>query len=258
MAEHFVYLYRTPKGQPIYVGYGKSVQRALAHSGSSHNSDLKLWLTKNRFDLQVAGPYDSEREAKSVEAALISSLNPRFNKAPGDGPKFVPVGVPGLLWERPRLPELTLSEIGLISGGALLVYLAPGDVLQDGRKKFDAATPLDEDAVSNIEKYWDLQALIELWEEDPTSKPTVVLGLHGRVSHRFIVGALEIDRDRLCDSENQRTSKQWSRPRWHIPLRDKTKLDTHELRGRRVRDIRFGQFSHQLHIWVDGQGNRRH
>jgi len=255
--EHFVYLYRTLQGDSVYVGYGHTVQRALAHSGRSHNADLKAWLSRNMFDLQIAGPYVNEREAKAVEAALISSLEPRFNRSPGDGPKFAPVGVPSALWERPRMPELSLRQIGLQTGGALLVYLAPGDFLRDGRKKFDAAAPSDRDAVSNIEKNWDLARLIDYWRRYPRSIPKVIVGVHGRVNHRFIVGSLEIDRERLCDSKNQRRADRWPRPRWKIPLVDPSELDVGELRGRRVKDILFGRFSHQLHIWVDAHGKRR-
>ena len=240
------------------MGYGHSVQRALSHSGSSHNRKLKEWLARGLFDLQVAGPYRSEAEAKAVEAALISSLSPKFNIAPGDGPKFTPVGVPPELWERPQMRPLTLGQIGRITGGALLVYLAPGDVLRDGRRKFDPAIPEDTVAVSNIEKNWDFGRLIETWRSSPNSRPQVILGIHGRVDHRFIVGALEIDREDLCSPRNQRRADRWSRPRWKVPLTARTELDIHELRGRRVNEIKFGQFSHQLHIWVDGRGRRRH
>jgi hypothetical protein len=61
--KNFVYLYKSLKGSPIYVGYGKTVQRALTHSGGSHNKELKAWLAKNQFDLSIAGPYASELEA---------------------------------------------------------------------------------------------------------------------------------------------------------------------------------------------------
>jgi len=258
LREHFVYLYRTLGGEPVYVGYGHTVQRALSHAGGSHNQGLKAWLSRSKFDLQVAGPYSNEVEAKAVEAALISSMNPKFNRTPGDGPKFSPVGVPPSLWERPRLPELSLRQIGRLAGGALLVYLAPGDFLRDGRRKFDAAMPSDDVAVSNIEKNWDLKSLVDQWQRNPRSIPQVIIGIHGRVDHRFIVGALEIDRDEICNPRNQRRAARWSRPRWKVPLMDSTNLDVAELRGRRVKDIRFGQFSHQLHIWVDSSGRRRH
>jgi hypothetical protein len=258
MAQNFVYLYRSLDGTVVYVGYGHTVQRALSHVGNSHNSGLKRWLARGKFDLQVAGPYRNETEAKAVEAALISSMKPKFNVAPGDGPKFAPVGVPSALWERPQLRPLTLGQIGRVTGGALLVYLAPGDFLVDGRQKFDPAAPKDSVAVSNIEKNWDLGRLIETWQQSPQSRPKVILGIHGRAEHRFIVGALEIDRERLCDPGNQRRSDRWPRPRWKVPLVDSTDLDARDLRGRRVDGIKFGQFSHQLHIWVDGRGRRRH
>lgn len=255
--QHFVYLYRTLQGEPVYVGYGHEVERALSHTRGSHNAEFKVWLARNKFDLQIAGPYVNVREAKAVEAALISSLMPRFNRSLGDGPKFAPVGVPPALWERPRMTELSLRQIGRQAGGALLVYLAPGDFLRDGRKKFNAAIPSDRDAVSNIEKNWDLAALIENWRRYPKSIPNVIVGVHGRVDHRFIVGALEIDKERLCDTCNQQRADRWPRPRWKVPLVNPAELDVEELRGRRVKDIRFGQFSHQLHIWVDASGRRR-
>jgi hypothetical protein len=256
--ENFVYLYKDLSGRPKYVGYGHSVQRALSHSGASHNKELKDWLARDQFDLLIAGPYRSESEAKAVEAALISSMNPSFNLAPGDGPKFLPVGVPPELWERPQLKALSLSEIGRQTGGALLVYLAAGDFLRDGRKKFDAALPTDADAVSNIEKNWDIASLIEQWSKRPASAPKVLIGIHGKVKHRFIVGALEIDRDRLNDPDFIRHAERWARPRRQVPLIDSTNLDMNEIRGRRVDGIKFGQFSHQLHIWVDGRGRQRH
>ena len=155
------------------------------------------------------------------------------------------------------MPELSLRQIGIKAGGALLVYLAPGDFLRDGRRKFNAAIPSNRDAVSNIEKNWDLARLIDYWRKYPRAIPNVIVGIHGRVEHRFIVGALEINRESLCDDSNQRRADRWPRPRWKVPLVDRTNLDVEELRGRRVKDIRFGQFSHQLHIWVDAQGKRR-
>ncbi len=255
---NFVYLYTNSSGDAMYVGYGSTAQRALSHSGGSHNRNLNSWLKKGDFDLRIAGPYTSEKEAKAVEAALISSINPRFNIAPGDGPKFLPVGVPPELWERPSMPPLTLQQMGKKGKGVLLVYLAPGDFLRDGRRKFDPALPSDRIAFKNIEKNWDLTRLIDIWRQRPDLMPQTILGIHGKVDHRFVVGSLEIDRDHLCDLRNRRYADRWSRPRWRVPVIDSTDLDHLKLRGRRVEQIRFGQFSHQLHIWVDAKGRRRH
>ena len=78
------------------------------------------------------------------------------------------------------------------------------------------------------------------------------------MSHRFIVAALAIDRERLGDRESIKKAKRWSRHRWQVPIIDKSELDMNELRGRLVSNVKFGQFSHQLHIWVDGNGRKRH
>lgn len=51
---HYVYLYRSTAGVPKYVGYGMSVERALAHTEHSHNQGLRSWLDQGRFDLSVA------------------------------------------------------------------------------------------------------------------------------------------------------------------------------------------------------------
>lgn len=82
---HFVYLYRSTGGLPKYVGYGAHPERAMSHAGASHNERLKAWLGKGDYQLSIAGPYRDEREGKAVEAALISSLNPEFNVASGEG-----------------------------------------------------------------------------------------------------------------------------------------------------------------------------
>ncbi len=242
----------------MYVGYGSTAWRALSHSHRSHNRKLKTWLAKGQFDLRIAGPYANEKEAKAVEAALITSISPRFNVASGDGPKFLPVGVPAHLWERPALKPLTLRELGIRGRGVLLVYLAPGGYLRDGRRKFDPAQPSDNTAFRNIEKNWDLTALMEIWRQHPDIKPRTILGIHGNVGHRFVVGSLEIDREQLCNPRNRRYADRWPRHRWRVPVTDPANLDHFGLRGRRVDQIRFGQFSHQLHIWIDSNGRRRH
>ena len=255
-SEHFVYLYSTHAGKPIYVGYGKEVSRALSHASSSHNKQLERWLKNNKHDLKVCGPYRDAKEAKNIEAAMISSLHPRFNKVPGSGPKFLPVGVPPKLWERPRMKSLSISQIGRITNGALLVYLAGDTIFDDGRTTFDPGLPLDRDAVSNIEQRWDIGSLLEKWKKNPKTAPNVLIGIHGAIGHRFIVAALTIDRTNLGDSK-YKTFK-GNQNRWRVPLINKTELDKHELRGRLVTNVKFGRLSHLLHIWVDSNGRVQH
>jgi hypothetical protein len=256
MADAFyVYLYRSIRGVPKYIGYGMNVERAQSHAGHSHNIKLREWLKRGEFELSLIGPYRDEVEGKNVEAALISAFQPEFNIAAGNGPKFVPVGVPPEMGDRLTLPALGLAELGRITGGALLVYLSPGDFLSDGRQKFDPANPKDEIIVADIRGYWDIGRHRDEWTSHPSLGPQALIGVHGKnLKYRFIAGASSYD------------TSHWYRPdlevpkrrRWAVPLTTPVDLDAHELRGRRVDDVRFGQFSHQLHIWVDGDGTIRH
>jgi hypothetical protein len=252
---HFVYLYRKANGgEIVYVGYGGLPQRSMAHPGIGHNPPFVSWLAKNRFQLEVAGPYGSASEAKRLEAALISAIGPRFNRTGSDGPIFSPVGVPPELWRRPRLLPLTIPQVGRKVGGALIVYLSPGDRLNDGRKKFDVAAPEDEDAVSNIEQAWAIGPLLRIWEERSDLKPKAVVGVTGPKDYRVVVGCLAIQGNMLGDPN----FKSASRGRWKIPLKDRSNPDYMSLRGRRVDGATFGRFSHDLHIWVDRNGRTRY
>ena len=251
---HYVYLYRSVSGVPKYVGYGRAVGRALSHQAASHNRKLAAWLKKGDHRLEVVGPYGSEAEGKRVEAALISALRPEFNKTGGDGPKFVPVGVPPELSERPVMPALSLSEVGRMCGGALFVYLAPGDTLNDGRVKYDAALPDDAVVLSNMKGYWDIKRHSRSWGLN--SGPKVLIGVHGpSPTSRFIVGAARIDRRRWFD-ESLRAAHDAGR--WEVPLLRNPNLDVLKLRGRRLASVKFSNFSWALHIWVDGQGRKQH
>jgi hypothetical protein len=198
MADHYVYLYRTPAGVPKYVGYGTDPARAMSHAGASHNVRLREWLEGGHLDLVIAGPYRDELEGKHVEAALISALSPEFNLSPGDGPRFLPVGVPSELGDRPALPPLSAAELGQLTGGALLVYLAPGDFLRDGRRKYDPAAPSDEDVLSNMRGVWDIGRHLEGWTSDPKIRPA------GARRDSWQESALPLHR--------------WSRQDRHIPL----------------------------------------
>jgi len=254
VAAHYVYLYATKSGRVVYVGYGRRTQRSMTHPESGHRA-FRTWLARNPHEIRIAGPYRDAQEAKAVEAAFISALTPEFNRASGAGPRFVPLGVPLDLAPRARLEPLTLERIGGRARGALLVYLAPGDLLPDGRRKFDPARPSDEDAVRNTERWWQIGRLQKQWEKEPRETPNLILGVHGRVGHRFIVAALRIDRALLGTTEFKDPRP---RGRWQVPLVDRAALDEQRLRGRLVEDVTFGRLAHQLHIWVDREGVVRH
>jgi hypothetical protein len=114
---------------------------------------------------------------------------------------------------------------------------------------------VDEDAVRNTERWWQIGGLQEQWREKPSSTPNLILGVHGRVGHRFVVAALRIDKSRLGDSTFKDPRP---RGRWQVPISNRTELDEKSLRGRLVEDVTFGRLAHQLHIWVDREGVVRH
>ncbi len=256
-AGHYVYLYRSSGGVPKYVGYGRDVARALSHAVLSHNEGLRRWLESSKFELSVAGPYRDAVEAKCVEAAIIATLSPEFNVAPGEGPRFVPLGVPPELSERQSLPPLSPSELGTMCGGALIVFLSAGDMLKDGRTKFDPAHPDDAVVRSNIEGNWDIGRHRESWTSIPRNAPAVLLGVHGKPTHRFVAGAALIDQRRWFDDDLYFGVVGGSK-RWKVPLVEPVNLDALDLRGRRVADVKFGQLSWQLHQWIDSEGETQH
>jgi hypothetical protein len=252
---HYVYLYRSASdpGRVRYVGYGENLERALADRPD--NPAFTGWLERGNHQVEVAGPYGDEDVARQVEASLISAIDPEFNRVAGSGPKFVPLGVPPELKERPTLDPLALSELGRRTGGALLVYLAPGTQLSDGREKYDPAYPADEVIVSNIEGVWDLGRHLDEWRRRPDQGPQVLLGIYGpKPARRFVVAATRIATSRWGSPELEVPDQ----GRWRVPLADPGDLDACELRGRRVGGVKFSNLAHLLHIWVDGSGRVRH
>ena len=251
--DHYVYLYREPSSlKPRYVGYGMSPTRALSHPGNSHNVDLRNWLEADSYDLQIAGPYRDRQEGLNVEAALISSLTPTFNRSPGDGPKFRPIGVPGELADRLLLDPITEAEVGLRTGGAMAVYLAPGSFTVDGRTKLDPARPDTEAIALNAEAWWQVDRHIEEWRIG--GGPRVLVGVYGPLGRRFIVGSFVIDTTRW--GEDPQDNKQGSI--WRVPLADRKDADAAQLRGQRVTGIKFGRPRWDLYKWIDGSGTTRH
>lgn len=251
--EHFVYQYLDrSNGATVYVGYGMATDRALSHAKTSHNDGLRAWLEKGAFELRIAGPYASKKEGFAVEAALISAISPKFNKHPGNGPKFRPLGVPEELAERPSMTPLTVAEIGTQAGGALIVYIAPGTTMADGRPKYDPAHPDPATVAIDVEAWWQIGRHLAGWSDAPDAGPQVLVGAYGRPGHRFVIGSYKIDTAQWGADKAENTD---SRGRWRVPLVDKTHQDTAELCGRRIESLKFGQFpsSHYLVVGADGK-----
>ncbi len=250
VGDHFVYQYLDVAGRTMYVGYGESPSRAMAHSGGSHNPGLGKWLERNEYELRIAGPYRDETEGLAVEAALISAMTPKFNVNPGSGPKFRPLGVPAELGDRLLMPPLTEVDVGLATGGALLVYIAPLKVMKDDRPKVDPTNPEDEVIALDVEAWWELDRHIATWQGEPEEGPQILIGVYGRPRHRFVIGAFAIDTRAWGDQPH--LNKQGVK--WTVPLADRTNPDAASLRGRRLDGVRFGRARWEHYRWIDGRG----
>ncbi|MEU8329335.1 hypothetical protein [Micromonospora sp. NPDC048839] len=244
-----VYLYRQ-RGVIVYVGRGASPQRALDHTTGSHNPQLENLILGREYEIEIAGPYADSDAAAQVEAALISALKPAgrhdlYNKTAGEGPKFRPLGVPAEFADRQMADPLTLTQVGQMTGGALIVRNAFGADLAPGRPRLDPLRPDSAVLIDNLRRHWQLNRLHEEWSTDLSLKPHVAMSAAGPVGHRYVAAAVPIDRAALGDE-----------PRDEIPLDlvAAPNLDACGLRGRLLADVRFSNIRQNLVIWVDGFG----
>jgi hypothetical protein len=91
-------------------------------------------------------PYSDYQTAMQVEAALISAMAPTgrhelVNDVAGDGEKFRLLGVPASFADRQLLPPLSLTDLGQLTSGALIVRNAYGAELSPGRPRLDPLNP---------------------------------------------------------------------------------------------------------------------
>lgn len=254
-SDSYVYLYRDATGPGVrYVGFGHRPARALSHAAHSHNDDLERWLSRGQYRLEIAGPYPDARSGLAVEAALISAIRPQFNRSPGTGPTFVPMGVPPNLADRVLEPRRSEEELARLAGGALFVYLSDGTVMTDGRMKANSASPDTQVLVAAAEAWWQIGPLLDYWRSRPEQTPETLVAVHGPAPRsRFVLGSFRIDVRRLLTGDLERQASGL----WHIPLADRDDADAAALRGRRFTEIRFGRGRREYFHWVDGSGTTR-
>ncbi|QOD43541.1 hypothetical protein [Clavibacter zhangzhiyongii] len=252
----YVYLYRSTGTQQKakYVGYGRKPARALSHAAESHNDALRSWLERGDYSLEIAGPYADEKTGLEVEAALISAMAPEFNRAVGNGHRFLPLGVPADLADRIGLAPVHEGDLAQQAGGALFVYLAAGDVLADGRIMADPSNPDEKIIAADAEAWWQIERHLDEWIEHPTDAPRALVAVHGpHTRARFVIGSFEIDVQLLLSRDP--SLRQGSL--WKIPLVNREDADFAALRGRKLTYSSFGQLKQQLYHWVDEHGETR-
>jgi hypothetical protein len=252
----YVYLYRTPgvAGRPKYVGYGTTPARALTHAAGSHNAALEEWIGQGDYSMEIAGPYPDAATGHQVEAALISALKPEFNVATGEGNAFVPLGVPPELAERISMAPADEAALARQGGGILVVYLAAGKVMRDGRAMADPSHPNIGIIAADAEAWWQINRHMAGWRERPEETPRTLIAVHGpRPRARFVIGAFAIDVDRLlAGADDLRDGSLWK-----IPLTNREDADAAGLRGRKLTESTFGQGRHRVYHWLDAHGVTR-
>jgi len=247
---HYVYLYRDTKGKPRYVGYGKGTSRASDHLSESHNPALNDFLAHGKYTLEIAGPFGTEETARAVETALISALQPEYNRDPGQPRwRFRPLGVPEHFAHRLGLPPLTRVDFLQQDEGThrcpVLFVRISGENFEDGRVGYDPATPpTDDQILERMDRWWQLGQHVAAWRVEPERSPAVVVGVHGKPGAQIVIGTVNIDRSRWATAQEDGGYYQ-------IPTSGPRDLDALELRGRRISAdarIKFGSFSRQSFI----------
>lgn len=237
---HFVYIYRDQSGKARYVGYGESSDRALSHMAATHNVALGKLLQKEKFTLEIAGPFDSKDTAIAVETALISALKSDANTAPGhEMHRFRPIGVPTRFIERFEQEPLSrkdlLARLKIYNSPKFLCVLIQNVDFDDGeggiRRGYEPANPpSDKEILERVKRWWQIRRKLKEWSENPVQSPAILLAVHGKPGAQFIIAAVLTDRENwhapLSHSENE--------SRFEVPTLPTPDLDAGELRGRRI------------------------
>lgn len=262
--QHYVYVYRSENGRPLYVGYGASVVRSAAHLGkNAHNERLTQALAGEAYTVEIAGPFGDEMRAKAVETALISAyrLEPtlcNFNKG-HESWRFRSLGVPNEFVHRIDQPALDRSawrNLAKQSEGVIVVNINDCD-LGDGRRgDLLANLPANAALAQRVDRYWQLRGHAERnWVSSAQRSPGLLVGVSGRGAMRMVIASTLIDRS------GWGAAAAGARPQGllAIPLllKPDDTLDAYQLRGRRVdvsAGIRFGALRHELFIVMNAAG----
>lgn len=252
---HYVYIYRNQNNDKVrYVGRGKKATRAVQHQNKSHNKNLEDWLQKNKYKLEISGPYGDNETAIAVESALISALNPDFNmRKESTQYSFRPLGVPNKYVSRLQKEPLGLNELFKNNTQRILLVKVTDKKLRDERVGYQLDNPPnDSDIVARVEKYWLLGSseYREQWICNRNESPTLLLGVTGSPGNQIIVASLEIDTKSwgsVIESEKMKNAIS-------VPLKNRENLDKYSLRGYRLdkgANIKFKQYKKGQYILID-------
>ena len=244
----FCYIYRRPEsGKVLYVGYATDASRAYT---DGHNTHVAAFVASGQaYEISISGPYRDEKEARNVEAALVSVLNPEFNQINQPGERFRPLGIPQECSSRRSQPVLNAHELGRQIGGCVIVFCNLTSQLKSGQSKVGPTTFSDEVVLENIKGHWAVKKFIPEWSSNPALSPKCLVAVQGPVKDRIVIACVQIDERRWPSTP----SAPWDPHLVEIPLKHANGLDVAELRGRRV-DIKFGAGTPNCTMLVDETG----
>lgn len=224
----YVYIYKDKKQNIQYVGYGKNSKRATSHQSKTHNKPLEDLIKNGDYSVHIAGPYDDEVTARTVEAALISAIDPFCNKKQEKKEwRFRPIGVKPELTFRLTEPPLQLSDLKIDNRQILFVRIS--DINFSDRVGYDISSPpKDSEIVARVKKYWQLSKYLSYWAENPTESPSILVGVTGSPGSQIIISSMEIDIQKWGKVEVRKNGVV------EVPLKTPKNLDFQNLRGRKI------------------------
>ena len=237
---HSIYIYRDDSGRACYVGYGQSSTEALANMAATHLKSVRELLKSQSLTLEIAGPFESKETALAVETALISALAPAADSARGQMVhRFRPLGVPPQFADRVAMAPLGRDDLIEMldeanSPSFLCVNLDNINFADENgqlRRGFEPSNPpSDEEILERVKGWWRLRFQLEGWRRNPMQSPAILLGVHGKPEHQFIVASVLVDRD---DWDGARQSEA-DEDCYEVPVKPTPRLDAAQLRGRRI------------------------
>jgi hypothetical protein len=250
--KYFCYIYRQARdGRIIYVGYATDASRAYT---DGHNERVTRFVSSGeKYEISVSGPYRDEQEARNVEAALVSAIDPDFNLIDQPGMRFRPLGIPEELAQRSREERLDAHEIGRKTGGCIIVYCNLTSELMSGDAKVGPTSFSDDTIFNNIKGHWGVKKFLDIWGNNPTQSPTTLVAVQGNPIDRIVIGSAHIDINGWANA----SPAPWDARFYEIPLLVEKGLDACELRGRKV-DIKFGAGTTNSTMVIDHTGLALH
>ncbi|MFE5332202.1 hypothetical protein ACFRCG_38050 [Embleya sp. NPDC056575] len=255
-----VYTIRDRDNRIVYVGRGRSEDRAQSHAADTHNARLAAILDTPGYTIDVAEMPD-HATAAVVESILIDVLSPgvkaKLANVRRERWRFTPLGTPPEYAHRLGMEPLTVADLGRSLNGVLIVFHSSKPYRDLDRPRADAGGTDPAVLAENTVRWWQLGPWARQWAADPQTAPRAVVAVKGPTARRYVRSAIATDPAGWTTATREGASYQ-------IPTIHNGDTWTHDnldharLRGRLVHDAKFSNRAQDLVIWVDSTGTAHH